>query len=447
MLICLISYILSKRDIFSPPVVLSGIFIISIAIAILNLDLWNFDMGERTFWAVFLGICFFCIGFFCIYFLKQKMTYNLKETKLILGDIYIKRYKLILFFMVQLLTLWLFYKDFSMIVFNSGGANSLSEAILLFRVNTIINNNEAGTISSLVSNLLTLCKISTYFFSYCFWYEYFIFRKKNFIYLIFFIIPITISLLEGGREGVVVIILTFFIIMYLLWLINNNWKKVVSLKLFLMISSILILFLILFSSVGLYILGRNEQFEKSLNITENIFRQISIYVGAPLKLLDMYMYTDYSMNNLTGGMSTFRNIYIFLGKYFNINEWIVPISFGGEFRIDNGQLLGNVYTMFRPYIQDFGYIGLIILTILMGLIMGYMYFLIRYKQSFNIINFNIVLYSMLFICLIEGFFSDIFYRILFSTFFIKFIIYFKILEHLFLPQNILSKIFNNKRSI
>lgn len=435
MLICLISYILTKRDIFSPPVAFSGVFIVSIIVAIFNLKSWNFNMGERTFGVVLLGVGFFCIGFFCIYFLKQKTTYNLRETSLLLNNIYIKKYKLVLFFLLQLLTLYLFYRDFSIIVSNMGGAKDLSDSIVLFRLNTSMDNN-SGEVSSLVSNLMVMSKVSIYFFSYCFWYEYFTTKKKKFIYLLFLIIPMILGCLQGGRETIINIILTFFIIMYVLWLTNNNWKKTVSLKLFCLISSILILFLVIFSSIGLLILGREEQFEKaSSNIVDNIWNQISIYIGAPLKLLDLYMYTDYGTNSMTGGLSTFRNVYRFLGNHFEIAAWNLSTNFGEEARIDNTKILGNVYTMFRSYVQDFDYIGLIVLMLLVGIIMGYIYFLIKYNQSKHIINFNIMLYSLLFVCIIEGFFADIFFRTLFSTYFIKFIFWSKIFEWGFLSFN------------
>ena len=105
-------------------------------------------------------------------------------------------------------------------------------------------------------------------------------------------------------------------------------------------------------------------------------------------------------------------------------------------RIDNGQSFGNVYTMFRPYVQDFDYVGLIILSIFIGVIVGYVYFLIKYKQNNNIININIVIYSILLSCLIQGFFSDVFYRTIFSTYFLKFVLYFKIIEWIFLSKKI-----------
>lgn len=441
--ITLISYILVKKDIFAPPVVFSGTFIVSIIIAIPNMSLWAFDIGIRTFMVLFMGVLSVCIGFFVIYFFKIKTTYKLENAFLNTNAIlYIKNYKLIIFFLFQILTLFLFYKEFSIIAANMGGGDSLAEKIFLFRMNTASDNIE-GSISTLVSNFMFINTVSVYFFSYCFWYEY---LKKNSIrikYLLLFIVPILISLLQGGRGGFVNLLLGFIIIMYILWLINNNWKKMISVKQFLIILSMLVLFLILFSSVGLLILGRDNQFEQSSSILGNIFRQISVYIAAPLKLLDMYMYTDYGTEDTVWGLSTFRSIYKFLGKIFDNNSWLVPSGFGEEMRSDNGESFGNVYTMFRPYVQDFDYIGLIVLGILVGIIVGYIYFLIKYKQNNSIININIVIYSVLLSCLIQGFFSDVFYRTIFSTYFLKFVLYFKIIEWIFLSNKINKNHFRN----
>ena len=74
------SYILSKKDIFSPPVVFSGIFIISALIAIPNLKIWHFDMEIRTFNVILLGVSSFVIGydstFFLRKFINKKMSYS-----------------------------------------------------------------------------------------------------------------------------------------------------------------------------------------------------------------------------------------------------------------------------------------------------------------------------------------------------------------------------------
>ena len=428
MLICLVAYILSKGDILSPPVVFSGVFIISILVAIPNIDTWAFCIGERTFFVILLGIISFVIGYFCIAIFKM----NIKNKSL--SGVYFKyditsisNNKLIIFFMFQLITIFLLYQSVSDIAINMGGGNSLTEKIYLYRTNEIRNNSEYGSLPYLVLNMVLFCKVATYFFMYKFCEEYFVINKIKKIYLAIIFLNICMNFLKGNRGEAVDLIVSFCIMIYLFKLINNGWNKFLSIKKICVIGICLIIFLMMFSSIGLIILGRGGQFG-DVDIITGIWKQISMYIGAPLKLLDLYMYTDFNTEILSPGIVTFRSIYAFLSRRFDIDEWQLPTSFGYEFRVDNGQDLGNVYTIFRPYLIDFGYLGVIVLPFIMGMIYALMYFSIKYSKYKY---FQIVIYSYLYVCLAKAFFAEWFYKNLFNIDFIKFIIFFYIIKCFF----------------
>ena len=203
-------------------------------------------------------------------------------------------------------------------------------------------------------------------------------------------------------------------------------KKIILMVLF------LILFLVLFSSVGLMLVGREGQIQDA-DILLGIWNQISMYIAAPLKLLDLYMYTDYTKESMAFGIETFRSIYGFLSRY-SLTSVQMSNLISAEFQSDNGQDLGNLYTVFRPYVSDFGYMGVIILSLLEGMVYAFIYFSIRYKNVFNKINYNIVLYAFLFIPLFRVFGLEQFYRNIINLDFIKLIIFYKIIECIFLSK-------------
>lgn len=435
-LACFIAYILAKRDILAPPVVFSGVFIISILVAIPNIDLWNFDMGEKTFAVLSCGIYSFCIGYFFMYFSKKKFTKrvimyieNSKST-------FISNYKLLLLFFIQIITIYLLYQTISDIAINMGGADSLTQKIYLYRKNDIMNNNEYGRLPYLVQNLLIFCKAIIYFLIYKFCEEYFILHKINKKYICIILVYIMMNFLKGSRGDNVDLIVSFCIMIYIFWLSDNKWKKVLSVKHICIICTCLVIFLILFSSVGLVMLGRGGQLGDT-NIIVSIWKQISIYIGAPIKLLDLYIYSDFNTENLLSGIVTFRNLYAFLGRRFDIESWQLPTLFGYEFRIDNGQELGNVYTTFKPYLMDFGLMGVICLSFIMGMIYAFIYFSIKYKNCMygKYKYFYLIIYSYLYTYLVKVFFVESFYKNVFSIDFIKFFIVLYIADKVFIIKN------------
>lgn len=425
MLICLAAYILSKGDILSPPVVFSGVFIVSILVAIPNIDLWNFYMGERTFFVILIGVVSFFIGYFCVSFIKINFRGGLRKNLFDLKSNNILNNRLIIFFVFQLVTMFLLYQSVSDIANNMGGGNSLSENIYLYRTNEIRHNSEYGSLPYLVMNMVFFCKVATYFFMYKFCEEYFVLNKIKKIYLGIIFFNICMNFLKGNRGEAVDLIISFFIMIYIFLLINNKWKKFLSIKKMCVVLMSLVLFLILFSSLGLIILGRSGQLGDT-NILMGIWKQISMYIGAPLKLLDLYMYTDFGTEILSPGIVTFRSMYAFLGRRFSIDEWQLPISFGYEFRTDNGEELGNVYTTFKPYLIDFGYEGVIFLVFVMGVIYAILYYSIKFSKYKC---FNIVIYSYLYTFLVKAFFAEWFYKSVFNIDFVKFIIFFYIIKY------------------
>lgn len=431
--ICGNSYILSKKDVFSPPVVFSGIFIVSSLIAIPNLKVWNFDMGIRTFSVILLGVFSFVVGYYGIYFLRKKFSGRNELSILISSNTYIRPYKLIIIFFIQLITIYLLYRDISLIANNMGGGYDLSEKIFLYRTNLIVNNSEEGQLSFLAQHLKFFCKVFSYFLMYKLLDEYFCYKKIKIKYIFLIIIGVGMTFLTGARGEFVFSVIYFGILFYVFWKRKNCWRKNCSLKnIFIILISIAVAIMV-FSSIGLILLGREEQLGTG-DLWFNIWQQISMYVAAPLKLLDLYMYTDFNTEKLPLGIVTFKNIYSFLGRRFDIESWQVPLLLGSEFRRDNGAILGNVYTAFRTYLIDFGYLGVIVLPLIMGIILAYLYFSIIYKKQRCVLDYNIIIYVFCYMYMMNSFFIESFYRSVFSFEIIEYLIYYKLIEKLFLTK-------------
>lgn len=68
-----------------------------------------------------------------------------------------------------------------------------------------------------------------------------------------------------------------------------------------------------------------------------------------------------------------------MGKTFGISEWNYISHL--EFRVSNGVHIGNVYGAFRYYLYDFGWLGLILLSVFAGIFYSYMYKRLKWSKN------------------------------------------------------------------
>jgi oligosaccharide repeat unit polymerase len=189
--------------------------------------------------------------------------------------------------------------------------------------------------------------------------------------------------------------------------------------------------------LGAYIIGRTSEDFLDEDMVMYIWDSLSVYIGAPLKLLDLYLYTDYTdVTNMPLGFATFQNIYSWIALKLNIVNWQV-INLGLEFRVDNFAFLGNVYTTFRPFMMDFGFIGVVFFSSIMGAFSAVFYYLIKYKRSLwnrSNIDYYTIFYGYLFCQILFSFFANRFYNNIFSFNMMKNIILCFIFEYIFIKS-------------
>lgn len=437
-LLWLISYIFTKKDIFSPPSVFCGIFIVSILFCIPNLEKWNFDMGERTFFVVFLGILFFCIGYFFFYSSKRILSRQLVLQEYEIKKIIIPTYKIIIFTFLQFFTICLIY-----IALNEYPGNTIFERIMSYRISILDTNGYDSKMPTYIMSLYSFCYVGTQIIMYILVNNFNITPKIKSIYIINILLIVMMSFMFGNRTQVMGIMVYFIVIMYIYYLRKNMWNVKIKLKTYIKILAIVILVLIAFPTVGMFLVGRgDENYFSQMNIINLVWEQLSIYIGAPLKLLDLYLYTDYGMNyNFPIAFATFKEFYSWVGMKLNIIEWVNTTEIGG-FRYDNGISLGNVYTTFRDFFVDFGFIGVVIFSFIMGCIMAYVFIKVKYKSSVidnSKIDFALIIYAYIFSEFIFSFFTNRIFSLIFSYPFLKAIISIVIFSYLFIEKK-------NKRS-
>jgi len=96
----------------------------------------------------------------------------------------------------------------------------------------------------------------------------------------------------------------------------------------------------------------------------DFFSYITSYAGGSIQLFDLYLKNPAPSNGVFG-QETFRGIVSAIGRHFDNS---LTFSWQLEFRYSNGIMLGNVYTAFRYWIYDFGYVGWLIMLVLYAFI-------------------------------------------------------------------------------
>ena len=89
---------------------------------------------------------------------------------------------------------------------------------------------------------------------------------------------------------------------------------------------------------------------------------LAFYCGAEIKNLDIFLNSTKTKPAIWGEQ-TFVNLVKAIGRFFisGFDQYYLI----NPYQSVNGYYLGNVYTTFKAYIHDFGYIGMIILIIIM----------------------------------------------------------------------------------
>ena len=92
------------------------------------------------------------------------------------------------------------------------------------------------------------------------------------------------------------------------------------------------------------------------------------------------------------------------------------------FRRINGISLGNVYTLYAPLIYDFGYVGAMIMIVVMAALSQYLYENVLLTKNSKVINGKIILNSYILFLVAFSFFGERVFSSVFNFSFYKYIL-------------------------
>ncbi|GAB3902920.1 hypothetical protein GCM10028826_01300 [Mucilaginibacter boryungensis] len=237
----------------------------------------------------------------------------------------------------------------------------------------------AGSISipviSLILGLLSYTAINlsmTYYTKFGF----------NWIQIIPFLSVVIMSFSQAARAGLVILIFQLFA--GKIFRLFTKKSKNIELKLF---KPILIIVPILITVFVLVESFRQQNFEVNNSKIEDTSASFSVYAFGGVAGFAAYLNTirPYS-ENLTYGRYTFSSLYDILGIARS-----EPGVYNQYLKV-SPSLTGNIYSIFRPLMEDFGVVGLMIWALLLGLVSNY-FFTNSLKGSLISISYCITLYT------------------------------------------------------
>ena len=433
-IICINLYISYKhvKVIVAPPVLFSLGFLLCSLNAMNYYNEWGLsDFHFNTFCTISIGVSLFTFTSLCV---SKKKYHRMTAGTNDMINIYIPTKFLFVFSLYFLIVLILVfrslqhatgYSDFASVAYTVDSTNKFDDTdtiALPFWVN--LPFKIAYTFACLLSYMGIKAFLSD---------------KRNMMnllmYFIIFCMLILSPLLFGGRAGSVKFLWLIAFMIFFIYSERKNWKYRLPIKMVIItISSAYILvysWTSLASLLGRYTEDQNDEYRNYI---------FAMYCGAQIKNLDLLLNEYSNTNKKYIGYATFSQLY---NKFIPKNER-EKIH---QFRYHKGYGLGNVYTCFYSYVYDFGYLGLILVT-LYSFALTKLWYRVRYING----KYKVLLlctYGILSYSIFMSFFSESIISNVFSTSFIVQIflwfVEFKFIEKLFSRRNCHNREFIVKR--
>ena len=364
----LVAFLLSKNDIMAPSVIMCVMFIISTTVAILAADHVKIMLGGKSCAILIAGISTFVFteAFFRLLF-QRKVTHMAKIR-------YLRELQDRPFQAVQIqgwlvgaaiiMVLLILYWHVAITLRTVGGFGKTLRSVQTQTVTTAGYNMSLNT-------LLTLCmkivKALGYIAGFVLIQRILAKEKGHLLSLGLLLLMIMCqvpSFLSASRGSILQFIIALLAEYNILWHQKKGWHRNMSWK-FIRIGILCIAIGIPVFYYSVVWMGRTS-WDSMRSITE----VINIYLGYPIYLFDWYVKNP--TDPIGFGEESLIGLRVFLRRLLGTDMVIRNPNL--EEHYANGYFLGNVYTFFRRPLHDFGFIGMLIFTVLVALFFSWLYY-------------------------------------------------------------------------
>lgn len=364
------------KKITSPTVLLTAVFIVGALFAFIGNVEWKVNMNPLVLVVILLGVIAMAAG----EIMAQRVKFspiNICEISYDGSRVQIFKWVHFLNLVLLIICLLLYVREQIDLAYAVGyGGNNLFRWIRYGHHFGYVDN------TTLIKVCMSYMTAVNYIYLFIFVYNIFYAKQKKLVNSIVYLIPlpfyIVYQVFTSARSGFILLAVFLFISSVLL----IDKKQNVSIFKFIKWAIVLIVaFFIVFSLLG-YLTDKTTD--------SNIFENIKIYTGSSIVALSEYL--D-EMKYYNGGEESFVGFINFFKELFGHDT----LSFSLEYVYFANGSSTNIYTAFRSYLNDFSYIGLIIIQFIIGFIFGYWHKSINFSSNLKPLSVMLYSYYMYFV--------------------------------------------------
>lgn len=390
----IISFYLFNFDYFSPCVIVNLMFFISTAACIINSRYWKTSLSLSTYFVIIGGNIIFTIVGYSVEKFVKRVEGGGRGRAQELRRIEIGNFRTLFVALLGVLLVWQQYKFVNSIV-------SLSKSSLVSwglkmeyyrNVYSYDSSNLHISAPALLSALNKICMMTAYYYVYILINNIIVDRKehKKFKIDVLGFLPIILYIfyqfLNASRSSMLLLFIAALVIYNILYHRMYGWRKKYSLK------SIAKVVLLVFILMAVFVGLRSVVGRRISETAKDPLYYVCTYAGGPIHLLNDFIANPPQKSNIWGS-ETFYSLIRFVGTHFNVDNYLYTSHL--EFRYSNGYNVGNIYTAYRKYIYDFGYIGLVLCTSLVSIIDNSIYAYIKYRKSHRTVDIWVIIFGYL----------------------------------------------------
>ena len=425
----LFSYKFVDKDFLSPANVFLLFSIVSITAMFIFYDKWELSNYGLLAVVVYLsGSIFFVVG--CgIAKAFSLRNINLRNTinSNVLNPMRIEMSYLKIFIAI-LISLAGLYGTYRFIM-NLVGGNSLASLAVAVQRYRYLHGQRMLSGENAKGRIWALCSSFSTAFAYC---SIIVlihnivnrkYKRKDLLLVFPFAFKTLEYLITSSRGDIINMLVGAIMCWFISMKFRRGWNKEINRKVVKIVIRVAIIFVPLFFG-SLIIMGRVTSL-KGFDFTNSAV----IYLSGGVRNLDLYFKEPITTSKLFGE-ETFTYLLSNLSNTLQHGKLITRVL---EFRNINGKNIGNIYTSFRRFYHDFGFLGVCFLSSIQGMVISSLYYNINRRGKDNRIGFLEVLYYYLacttpYIAIEDTFFSYYFSITCLKMFVIFFIVYFFIYD-------------------
>lgn len=362
LLVLIVAYVSSGHDLFYPWVMVAASFFICTVLALLNLDYWQYGFHANTCLVIIAALSAFGVGsLFASHILGANQVVSYKKRMPYSIPWYLSLMTAIFVLLLAVNSARELYQ-LSVSYGNSGGYAQMLPIVRRLIEDRLLDLPRSNAVANLVALSAAICFM--YYFIYNFvWFGW---RKVSPWLLLPVLSYLPHVILSTGRLGFLLLTISCITITGFLYQQKNGSSFKNNVRIIMSMGVIFVLFFGAFFTAG-------SLTWKGVSAEHGPFKVISHYAGAQIPALDSYL------NGATKPEDEWIGTHTLIGPYGNLRSLGVNVPNSGfilEFtafaNVDT-----NIYTPLRRYIQDYGFMGMIFICLLLGILYTAAFHLIK----------------------------------------------------------------------